>query len=128
MTVQPYDVSFDATFNFSRITMGSSLSGLTIGKSGNSTAITVDAATSIAGPISIYGGAITLNAGLTATGNNTITLQGSGATTDGASGFVNGHRREFVDLSEQWRIDFRDSGGYQRHLRLRRGQHWYQNR
>ena len=89
LTVQPYDVSFDATFNFSRITMGSSLSGLTIGKSGNSTAITVDAATSIAGPISIYGGAITLNAGLTATGNNTITLQGSGATTDGASGFVN---------------------------------------
>jgi trimeric autotransporter adhesin len=88
LTVEPYGASFTSPFNFSRIAAGNSLSGLTVGKSGNLADITVDAATSVSGPINILGRDITLNAGLTATGNNTITLQGSGATTDSASGFV----------------------------------------
>ncbi|MEY4732615.1 MAG: hypothetical protein RLZZ464_681, partial [Pseudomonadota bacterium] len=88
VTVKPYLASFSSAFSLNSISLGGAPSSLTIGKSGNTAAITIDTATSVAGPISIYGGNITLNAGLTATGNNTITLQGSGATTDGASGFV----------------------------------------
>ena len=88
LTVTPYLASFTSAFSLNSITLGGTLSGLTIGKSGNTAAITIDTATSVAGPISIYGGNITLNAGLTATGSNTITLQGSGTTTDGVSGFV----------------------------------------
>ena len=64
------------------------MGGLTLGKDGNTKDITIAAATSIAGPITIYGGAITINAALTATGTNTITLKGSGNVTDGASGYV----------------------------------------
>ncbi|MDD4913266.1 MAG: filamentous hemagglutinin N-terminal domain-containing protein, partial [Sideroxydans sp.] len=64
------------------------LSGLTIGKASNTQAITIGSATSIAGPINIYGGNIAIDAGLTATGTNTITLQASGTITDGASGYI----------------------------------------
>jgi hypothetical protein len=82
-------ISFSSTLDTARLTFGSILSGLTLGKSTNTQAITLSGATSIAGPISLFGGDITLNAGLIATGTNTITLQGSGNVTDGASGFVN---------------------------------------
>lgn len=81
--------SFSSAFNTAGLTFGSTLTSLTIGKVGNTQAITVSGATSIAGPVSLIGGDIILNAGLTATGVNTISLQGSGNVTDGASGFVN---------------------------------------
>jgi filamentous hemagglutinin family protein len=90
LTIEPLGTSFTSalTYPVSGLTVGSTLSGLTLGKDGNTANITVASATSIAGPIRIYGGNITLNAGLTATGTNTITLKGSGNVTDGASGFV----------------------------------------
>ena len=67
------------------------MSGLTLGKDGNTQAITVASAITIGGPIAIYGGNITLNAGLTASGTNTITLKGGSTSsiTHGANGFVN---------------------------------------
>ena len=65
-----------------------SMTGLTIGNATNSADININSAISIAGPISLYGGNITLNAKLEATGTNTITLDGSGTVSDGASGYV----------------------------------------
>ncbi|MCC6141929.1 MAG: filamentous hemagglutinin N-terminal domain-containing protein, partial [Nitrospira sp.] len=54
----------------------------------NSNDISIGSATTIAGPISLYGGALAIDAPLTATGTNTITLQGTGAVTDGTGGYV----------------------------------------
>jgi hypothetical protein len=53
---------------------GSSGTGLRIGSTNNNQNITMQPATSIAGPISIYGGTITLNANLTTTNNGAISL------------------------------------------------------
>ena len=88
--------SFSSTLDTARLTFGSILSGLTLGKSTNTQAITLSEATSISGPISLIGGNLTLNAGLTATGTNTITLQSSGNVTDGASGFVNANNLRLI--------------------------------
>ncbi len=92
VTVEPYSASFHSSgFSLSRISPSGgtlSASSLTIGKSNNTAAITADLNTSIAGPITVYGGNITINAGLVATGGYTITLQGSGTISNGASGYV----------------------------------------
>ncbi|QWD79425.1 autotransporter-associated beta strand repeat-containing protein [Polynucleobacter sp. MWH-Spelu-300-X4] len=85
LVIQPASTSFTTAYTFSKAI--SSLGGLTIGKDGNTRDITMSAVETIAGPISIYGGAITINAALTATGS-TITLKGAGAITDGANGYV----------------------------------------
>lgn len=65
------------------------LTGLTLGKAGMSTGITVGSAISIAGPISLFGNALAVNAALTSTNassaNSLITLGGSGAVTQTAA-------------------------------------------
>jgi autotransporter-associated beta strand protein len=88
--IEPTSNDFTSAFSTSGWTLGSTLGGLTIGKASSAdgasdVAVTIPSAISIAGPISIYGGNITLNAGLTA---NAITLKASGNVTDGASGYV----------------------------------------
>ena len=84
LTIEPLGTSFNSTLVYpvSGLSISSSISGLTLGKSGNTADITIGNATSIAGPISIYGKDITLNAALmsTATGG-TITLKGTGNIT-----------------------------------------------
>jgi autotransporter-associated beta strand protein len=87
LTIEPTTTSFSGAFSLDGKSISGSLSGLTIGKAGNTAHITLGASTA-AGPITIYGGDITLNGALIATGTNTITLQGSGSITDGASGYV----------------------------------------
>jgi len=86
LVIQSASASFTNDYAFN--TAITNLGGLTIGKDGNAKAITLSAAETIAGSINIYGGAITINAGLTASGTNTITLKGSGNITDGSSGYV----------------------------------------
>jgi trimeric autotransporter adhesin len=76
-------LTFDDDWNF-----GTNLGGLTLGKNGNTLDLTLSRAITTAGPMNIYGGNITIDAGLTATGNNTISLTGTGNVTDGAAGFV----------------------------------------
>jgi phosphotransferase system IIA component len=88
LAIESAGTSFTSAFSTSGWVFNSDLGGLTLGKDGNTQTITVADAASIAGPITIYGGAIAINAGLTATGTNTITIKGSGNVTDGASGFV----------------------------------------
>ncbi len=90
LTVQSHGASFGSAFTWpiSGVTLGTGLTGLTLGKAGNLADITIDSATSIAGPITIYGGNLAINAALTATSSNTITLTGSGTVSDGASGYL----------------------------------------
>ncbi|MFO0468897.1 MAG: beta strand repeat-containing protein, partial [Bacteroidota bacterium] len=83
-------------FNYLLIEDPTTLTSLTIGRyegmlNGstpvvltNSSNVTMSTATSIAGPISIYGGALSINAALTAT-NNTINLHATGAVTQTAA-------------------------------------------
>lgn len=93
VTVQSYSNSFSSalTWPMSDLALSSSISGLTIGKNTNTADITIANTTSIAGPISIYGGNIAINAGLISSGsgaNALITLKASGNVTDGANGYV----------------------------------------
>ena len=87
LTIRPTDGhSFANTFNTAYLTYGGGVSGLTIGQTGNTGGVTVGSATTIAGPVTIYGGTIAINAPLTAT-DNTIKLTGT-TITDGASGYL----------------------------------------
>ena len=77
------------TFPVDNLTLSNDVSGLTLGKATNTVDITVSNATTIAGPITIYGSDLTFNAALTATDkphlyasggfawklNNTISLE-----------------------------------------------------
>ena len=80
-------LSFDNDWNF-----GSTLSGFTLGKVGNTANITLASTASINGPISIYGGTVTLNAGLTtsnaSTGDVAITAS-TGLTGSGGVALAN---------------------------------------
>jgi filamentous hemagglutinin family protein len=86
--IEPTDTSFTGIFSTNGWTFTPTLGGLTLGKRGNTSGVTIANATRIAGPISLYGGDIAINAELTATGNNTITLASSGTVTDGNSGYL----------------------------------------
>ncbi|MCH7407640.1 gliding motility-associated C-terminal domain-containing protein [Belliella aquatica] len=87
-TIEPFGTSFTADFNTNNLTYDG-LTGLTIGKTGNTRNVTVGSATAIGGPISIYGGAIAINAATTATGSD-IHLHASGAVTQSAALTANG--------------------------------------
>ncbi|WP_151671458.1 autotransporter-associated beta strand repeat-containing protein [Nitrincola schmidtii] len=88
LTIEPASASFSSAFDLTSTPITGTLGGLTIGKAGNTANISLGAAT-VAGPIAIYGGDITLNNALIATGNHTITLQGSGnVTNNGVSGYL----------------------------------------
>lgn len=89
LTLQSVSASFSSTLALpSTLSLAGTISALTLGKSGNTADININYATSIAGPINIYGGNIAINDVLTATGTNTITLQGSGNVTDSAGGHL----------------------------------------
>ena len=89
LRVESSSTSFSNDFSTSGWTFGSTLGGLTLGKDGNTRAITVASAISIAGPVAIYGGNLMINAGLSATGTNTITLKGGSSSSISGTGFVN---------------------------------------
>ncbi len=82
LTVEPSTTttSFVNPFSLSSITLGSTLSGLTIGKPGNTASITIDTATSVAGPMTMYGGDITISNNITETSAtpSTLTLKATG--------------------------------------------------
>jgi len=80
--------SFTTTSDFSNLALSNSLTDLTIGHAANTGSITLGRATSIAGPIAVYGENIAINAPLTATGTNTVTLRGTGTITDGTGGYL----------------------------------------
>ena len=67
-TAQP---SFTEALDLTKYRFDAGITGLTIGNSGNTADVTIGAATSIAGPISVYGGAVIINSGLTTTNTST---------------------------------------------------------
>ena len=85
LVIQPNQQnSFTSAFDSSNWTLNSNLSALTIGKSTNTGNITIGSATTIAGPITVYGGDLAINAALTATSSD-INLHASGAVTQTAA-------------------------------------------
>ncbi len=74
VTIQP-STSFSSALSTSDYTFASTISGLTVGKTGNAGAINVDSNVSNGGSINIYGGNITLSNNLTsAAGNISLTV------------------------------------------------------
>lgn len=80
LTIEPLtdSNSFSETFNTTNLTLGSGLTGLTIGKPTNTSNITFGSNTTIAGPITAYGALIDVNANLSsnATTGTGISLNG----------------------------------------------------
>lgn len=76
VTIEPYSNSFTSAlvFPIANLTLANTITGLTLGKLTNSSDITFNSNTTVAGPITAYGGTITLNANLTTTNNGTISL------------------------------------------------------
>ena len=87
--VQSQADSFSAAFasNTAGFNFASTLGGLTLGKSTNTANITLGSATSIAGPISVYGGDIAINANLDTSSvtDGDILLKASGNITQASS-------------------------------------------
>ena len=72
-TFRPRSNSFPTALSWpiANLTLASSVSGLTLGKSTNTADITLASATSINGPVNFYGGQININQNLTSTGGAT---------------------------------------------------------
>jgi hypothetical protein len=88
LTIKPRaGQSFSSAFSTSSLNY-SGITGLIIGHSDNTANITIGSEATIAGPITIYGGDIVINAALTASETNTVSLYASGNVTDGASGYI----------------------------------------
>jgi autotransporter-associated beta strand protein len=84
VTIEPAGTSFGTALNAS-YTFATTLTGLTLGKAGSTAALTIPANVSIAGPISLYGGDLTLTGGLAATATGDILLRSSGTLTIAAT-------------------------------------------
>jgi len=72
LVIEPFNNSFTNALSWpiANFNVASGLTGLRLGKSGNTADITLAAAQTIAGPITVYGGTITLDADLTTTTNS----------------------------------------------------------
>ena len=64
LTIRPVANSFTSALTTNNLTIPSTLTGLTLGKSGNTSGITISSATTINGPITLHGGTLNLNANL----------------------------------------------------------------
>jgi hypothetical protein len=81
VTIEPSSNSFASalTFPITNLSIANTISGLTLGKPTNIANITIANALTIAGPISVYGGDITINNNLTSTNSGSaILVQASG--------------------------------------------------
>ncbi len=85
ITIEPKGTSFASAQGTDRFTIPSVATAFTFGKSGNTAALTVAANLSVAGPISVYGGDVTLSGSLAATAAGNILVRSSGVLTIAAS-------------------------------------------
>ncbi len=87
LVFEPNSNSFSSaiTWPYTNMTLGGGLTGLRLGKNTNTANITINADQTIAGPITVIGGSVTLSANLTATTNSDINIKG---TTGFASGLT----------------------------------------
>ena len=96
VVMESHSSSFSSPFDYKNFDLGSTISSFRVGKSTNTANVTANEAVSIAGPISIYGGDIDVNAPLTATGSS-ISLDGSGIVQDGINGFLTANGLALLD-------------------------------
>jgi autotransporter-associated beta strand protein len=88
LRIEPSGSSFTSAFSSSGWTFGSLLTSLTIGKELNTANVTIGSTTTIAGPISVYGGNIIINENLNSSSGNAngdILLKGSSDISLGSS-------------------------------------------
>ena len=87
LTIEPVNTSFANTFTYpnANLTLANTVGGLTIGKTGNTANITIGAATSIAGPITLYGASIALSNALTSSNATTGNISLNGTSLTGSS-------------------------------------------
>lgn len=81
VTIEPSDNAFGGGIANNGLSLTSTITGLTIGKTTNNTSLTFGTATTISGPITAYGGDITINENLnTTTGGalGDVMLKGTG--------------------------------------------------
>ena len=61
VVIEPASASFSTSVDTGSITFANTLTGLRIGKDGNTAAVTIGGPTAIAGDVSLYGGNVTIN-------------------------------------------------------------------
>jgi autotransporter-associated beta strand protein len=95
--IQPNSNIFTSavTYPIPGFTVSSSIGGLTVGKTTNTTNITFGAATTIAGPITAYGGTIAVNGNIASSNGSTISLFGN-ALTFGTSNSVTSSNGQLI--------------------------------
>ena len=87
VTLEPYSDAFASAVSLpSNLSVSSSATSFTLGKTTNTANVTVATALSINGPIRLYGGNLTLNAALTTTNASTGDVLLRGADVNGAYG------------------------------------------
>ncbi|MDR9453945.1 MAG: Ig-like domain-containing protein [Wenzhouxiangella sp.] len=98
MTLEPASATFEASQTFPQaLSLASDVSGLTLGKSGSTAGITVDAATTIAGPITLYGDDTSIEAALEATSDRVTFV---GAAADDIKGTVSNNAAGTITADE----------------------------
>ena len=92
LIIEPASASFTNAFSTTGWTFNSTLTGLTLGKSGNTANITNASNQTINGPIALHGADLTLTGGLTTTNtsNGNITFNGSKLLGAGAIALATG--------------------------------------
>ena len=82
VTIEPSSNSFTNAISYpmTNLSVANTVSGLTLGKSTNTTNITFGATTNIAGPITAFGGTIAVNENMTSSNGSTISLFGNSLT------------------------------------------------
>jgi autotransporter-associated beta strand protein len=73
LAIQPASSSFTnaVSYPIAGIGVSSAIGGLTLGKDGNTATISIEAATSVAGPLKVYAGELALNAAVSTTNTST---------------------------------------------------------
>jgi hypothetical protein len=95
LTIEPVSTSFSSALSFpiANLTVANTIGGLALGKTNNTANITIGAATTVNGPVTLHGGELTLNAGLTTANNATGNITFNGAKLLGAGAIALGTGR-----------------------------------
>jgi filamentous hemagglutinin family protein len=82
-TFESSDASFGQAIDTNWFTLASTLRGLTFGKATNTSNVTVSSNLSVAGPLSIYGNSVALNANITSSADGDIYVWGANNSAPG---------------------------------------------
>jgi hypothetical protein len=97
VTIEPFSNSFTNAISYpiTNLSVANTVSGLTLGKSTNTTNITFGSTTTIAGPITAFGGTIAINENIASSNGSTISLFGN-ALTFGTNKIVTSNNGQLI--------------------------------